>query len=179
MKSLQARIGSLAGLGSGSYARLLERVLEIVSGWAGGIEVPIGFRHGDMTPWNMLTLGQKLFIFDWEYATSASPAAWDLFHFLLHRAVHVRGGSARRAYDSVVGHCATQQQVRIYFRAVGVPLEFIEPLFILYLVDVLTWYLSPMGQRQDPKLAVLTESCKSFLSWLLLRENGGDRATQS
>lgn len=39
--------------------------------------------HGDFTPWNTFVQGDRLYVFDWEYAQPAWPVGFDLAHFLL------------------------------------------------------------------------------------------------
>ena len=39
--------------------------------------------HADFTPWNMFAEGNKLFVFDWEYAVRTCPEGLDFFHFFM------------------------------------------------------------------------------------------------
>ena len=44
---------------------------------------PVGFSHGDFTPWNCFLHDEGLYVFDWEYAGYEFPADYDLIHFLM------------------------------------------------------------------------------------------------
>jgi hypothetical protein len=51
----------------------------------------VGLAHGDFTPWNTFLVGERLYVFDWEYAQPAYPLGYDAVHFTLatHPAAHV------------------------------------------------------------------------------------------
>jgi thiamine kinase-like enzyme len=53
-----------------------------------GIEIPCGITHGDFTPPNTRVDKDRLFLFDWEYASWEAPILWDVFHF------HIKTGKA-------------------------------------------------------------------------------------
>lgn len=48
-----------------------------------GEELPTCLAHGDFTPWNCFSVGDKLYVFDWEYSYDQAPIGYDLIHFLL------------------------------------------------------------------------------------------------
>lgn len=72
---------------------MLKPALE--QGWtnrlAGGIALigldivtqPVALAHGDFTPWNVFMAGDKLYVFDWEYAHWGYPVGYDQVHFAL------------------------------------------------------------------------------------------------
>ncbi len=39
--------------------------------------------HGDFTPWNTFIVNDKLYVFDWEYASDSFSPNYDLIHFIL------------------------------------------------------------------------------------------------
>ncbi len=45
--------------------------------------LPSTLTHGDFTPWNTFFTGEKLYVFDWEYAETHYPCSNDLIHFIL------------------------------------------------------------------------------------------------
>jgi thiamine kinase-like enzyme len=45
--------------------------------------LPVTLAHGDFTPWNTFLMGERLYVFDWEYAQPAYPLAYDAVHFIL------------------------------------------------------------------------------------------------
>jgi hypothetical protein len=44
---------------------------------------PAALAHGDFTPWNSFIVGERLYVFDWEYAHPAYPLGYDQVHFML------------------------------------------------------------------------------------------------
>lgn len=46
-------------------------------------DIPCSLAHGDFTPWNTFFVGDKLYVFDWEYANPRGTVVSDLIHFLL------------------------------------------------------------------------------------------------
>lgn len=55
---------------------------------AGG-SIPCNLAHGDFTPWNTILDGDRLRVFDWEYARFEAPALDDLFHFIVQTQILV------------------------------------------------------------------------------------------
>lgn len=53
-----------------------------------GMQIPCGITHGDFTPPNTRVDKERLFLFDWEYASWEAPILWDVFHF------HIKTGKA-------------------------------------------------------------------------------------
>lgn len=45
--------------------------------------MPVALAHGDFTPWNSFVLGERLYVFDWEYAAEDWPLGYDLAHYVL------------------------------------------------------------------------------------------------
>lgn len=71
-------------LPSGIRSDLLDRVRDVVMRLLSHSGVPTGLVHGDYAPWNSLRLEKRrLYVFDWEYAESASPVLHDAFHRIL------------------------------------------------------------------------------------------------
>lgn len=46
-------------------------------------KIPTAMAHGDFTPWNAFVLGDRLYVFDWEYAGSSYPVGYDCAHYIL------------------------------------------------------------------------------------------------
>jgi hypothetical protein len=70
------------------WQQLGRRALESASLGLDGIEIPCGITHGDFTPPNTRVDKDRLFLFDWEYASWEAPILWDVFHF------HIKTGKA-------------------------------------------------------------------------------------
>ncbi len=46
-------------------------------------KIPLCLCHGDFTPWNTFIQGNRLYVFDWEYARVDWPVGFDFIHFSL------------------------------------------------------------------------------------------------
>ena len=60
-----------------------QRLMAAVSAVAdlhAGVEVETGLWHGDLNPWNTVTVGANLGVFDWEFAGSQRPIGQDNLH---------------------------------------------------------------------------------------------------
>jgi thiamine kinase-like enzyme len=57
----------------------LNECVHRLNDWRG----PFVISHGDFAFWNIHTQGDRLFAFDWEYATAETSPLFDLFHFHL------------------------------------------------------------------------------------------------
>ena len=59
------------------------------------LTVRCGITHGDFAPWNTRVQQEKLLLFDWESADWESPTSWDIFHFDLQTAAHLKKNIGR------------------------------------------------------------------------------------
>ncbi|HEY3520620.1 MAG TPA: phosphotransferase [Rhodanobacteraceae bacterium] len=79
----------------GGSARLEELASNLSPDWRGRLQrqldflrtreelaAPAGLSHGDFTPGNVFSRGDRLCVIDWEYAGRDYPADYDLLHFL-------------------------------------------------------------------------------------------------
>lgn len=64
--------------------------------------ISVCMAHGDFTPWNCFALTDGLYIFDWEYATTA-PVGSDLVHFILS----TRQGQSAKSLVERIRHSVT------------------------------------------------------------------------
>lgn len=90
--------------GSSAYALALRekaastkdhRLIEMVSyidERLGSRVLPFGLLHGDFTPWNILSNGQKVVVLDWEWSQPSAPPLLDIFHFLFQSNIHYFNG---------------------------------------------------------------------------------------
>lgn len=68
---------------SGDWSNRLEAAIHEIDSKAAGMSAPMSSCHGDFTPWNTFLAGDKLYVFDWEYARHNSSPGYDLIHFQL------------------------------------------------------------------------------------------------
>ena len=100
--------------------------------------------HGDFTPWNMFANGNKLFVFDFEYAAMTYPAGLDRYHFFTQTAVFEKHWGA----DEIVVYIGSNDK------------EWIDKeKYTMYLLDVISRYT----MREGTKLT--DEAATPFLLW--------------
>ncbi len=88
--------------------------------------------HGDLAPWNACMRRDQLFLFDWEYSRTNSPAGWDLFHFFLQTNWLV----ARQSPSQIIQRLPSfAKSIAEYCQNVDLDPELLRPLFLLYLVE--------------------------------------------
>jgi thymidylate kinase len=51
--------------------------------------------HGDLTPWNVYSKNNKVFVYDWEFCRQSMPALFDFFHYVIQGKVFSAHPSAR------------------------------------------------------------------------------------
>lgn len=95
--------------------------------------------HADFTPWNMFVEQQKLFVFDFEYASLTYPPYLDYFHFLTQTGIYTKQWKAERIWSDY----KKRKRELGYF--------FTEPDFyyLCYLLDVLERYLNRSNSIQQ------------------------------
>ena len=67
-------------------------------------KVACSISHGDFAPWNTAIADERLFVYDWESAESATPLSWDRFHFHIQTSAFLKRlhvGSSCPAENSV------------------------------------------------------------------------------
>jgi len=136
------------------YFCLLKRSLTIAEEKIGTEKLPFHFSHGDFAPWNAKIVKEKLWLFDWEYADTERLPAWDIFHFT----IQVMGLLGKNSPLEVSKTIEKDEFILIYFRTLNIHKELLKPLFLCYLSDRLSFYIT-----EDP----LNYNSISYLSQLL------------
>lgn len=105
---------AMCHFGSSDYALALrekaesaedQRIVELVTHVEerlGSCVLPFGFLHGDFTPWNILTDGQKVVVLDWEWSLPSAPPLLDMFHFLFQSNLHYFNGRLGELFEHPV-----------------------------------------------------------------------------
>ena len=99
-----------------------------------GEKLPIGFVHGDFTPWNCIYEDGTLRVFDWEYAACPKPVFLDGIHFLLQP-------EFLRQQLSLGQACALLAPLSDYLTAIGCDSIPLTVLVQIYLIEQYTFYL--------------------------------------
>ncbi len=127
--------------GKASLPRALARVREAYA----EREVEFSAYHADFTPWNMFVEGQKLFVFDWEYAMRTCPPGLDRCHWYTQTAVFERKLRAGEILAELPSLPRMQQE-----------------LYLAYLLEVLSRFT--LRERGN----VEGDVARSFAIWLEL-----------
>jgi len=148
---LTERIATLRARGLHYYPHLLDQAIARCVERLKGVPICFGFKHGDFTPWNILGVHDKLFVFDWEYAEESTLPGWDLFHFIVQTSVLVKGLDGRGVLQALRRQLATRPDLEGFLAESGTTREVLGPVFFLYVADVMSWYLLRDGEASDEK----------------------------
>ena len=75
------------------------RAIAAVARAADGHRFEIGAWHGDLTPWNLMTVGGRVQLIDWELAAEGAPLGFDLCHFHTQVGTEMVGADPADALD--------------------------------------------------------------------------------
>lgn len=99
--------------------------------------IPVSFAHGDFTPWNMYSDGNRLYVYDWELAGSSMPMLMDLFHFIFQSQVLLfrnEFSDIKRSINTALSKPLTEKLVNKY--SINAQLH-----YKLYLLFNISYYL--------------------------------------
>jgi thymidylate kinase len=128
-----------------SYGIVLSKTLGRIQDRLGALKLPFRFCHGDFVPWNALALGERLFLFDWEYARRQWLPGFDLFHFLIQTRLLLGKASPARIFREVVAIVSRMEAVRIYWERLQIEERNVCILMLLYLLERVVYhgYVNP------------------------------------
>jgi hypothetical protein len=101
-KSLEARA---SGLPAPSRRAVSEALARIDSRWPRH-RLEVGRWHGDWTPWNMRTVGDRTLIWDWERTDAPVPVGFDMLHYVFQRLVATVRRPAHEHFDRAIAIAA-------------------------------------------------------------------------
>lgn len=82
-----------------SEARALTQLVSRAEERWGDVDVKVGWNHGDWTPWNMSTVGNRAIVWDWEVFSEDVPVGFDALHYAFQAGVRLDGLSPRESLD--------------------------------------------------------------------------------
>ncbi len=108
-------------------------------------KIPVSISHGDFTPWNMYCDEQRLFVYDWEMASSGMPMLFDLYHFTFQSTILSRRKNYRDVEQSNrqwLTHSATEKLIGKY--KINTELH-----YRLYLLFTISYYIRQyLGEKE-------------------------------
>ncbi len=153
----------VAALPEGAERDLAGRTLARLRDGVGDVEFPVGSWHGDWTPWNLAPSAPGgMLVWDWERFASGIPAGYDALHYSGQVGQMRPGGPAE-------GLAATRADLAALLTPFGVTAEALQPVFGLYLVELLVRYTEdaqarmPIGRRWVDALSGCLEVLMSDL----------------
>ncbi|MDR3773941.1 MAG: phosphotransferase [Terracidiphilus sp.] len=172
---VQERIKALDELGAAYDADLARWALEECAVRLGETKVPMGMKHGDFTPWNIVERKGELFIFDWEYAEDLAPFGADMFHFIVQDAVLVKKTAPRALWQEIVQPGEVHRLVSDHFFRAGIDAGLVSCFLALYCADVLTWYMRRSGSAKASGFEQLRLVWRQLLLRFVLDDAGENR----
>lgn len=123
-KDFRARYGRIRPQLETKWRRLLNNAISKLETQP-TLKMNASLSHGDFTPWNTFVEGDRLYVFDWEYAEQARPVGTDIIHFVMNQQ-HTRNLTAQAKIEAA---SATLLQTWT-----GVQSEAIPALLVIYLL---------------------------------------------
>ncbi len=101
-----------------------------------GLRIRVGAWHGDLTPWNLMTSGNRTHLIDWEFAADGVPFGFDLCHFNTQVASEMKASTAdsRRVALDAIDHSARLSPQGL--AGLGIEPENRTAIWRLYLVEL-------------------------------------------
>ena len=128
------RIGKVA---SKFYRHTLELGVRKAEARLKGEQLPFHLSHGDFTPWNTRSGGEKIYVFDWEHSREAGLPAQDVFHFYFQEMRCVQRRNIEEIYVAFLRDRRLRTAIETHLAGVGLTGVPVEYLFILYRLDQL------------------------------------------
>lgn len=84
-QQVRARVDDVCGGVAAAEGQALRAHVDAVEANAGQLDVAFGRWHGDWVYWNMACQADRLWVWDWEHASSGAPVGFDAMHFTFQR----------------------------------------------------------------------------------------------
>ena len=126
---LRARIS--AGVSDPEAVARLTAVADQIERSHQDVTLEFGTWHGDLVPWNLARLGQRLYAWDWESSASDAPLGFDVLHF------HFQVSFVAERCELAQAAATALRNARPVLGALGVATETQSLLAILHLFELL------------------------------------------
>jgi hypothetical protein len=124
--------------------------------WVGDLVHPVGWWHGDWTPWNMTIGPDGPVVWDWERARPGVPVGLDLVHLAFQTS---RRPGGRRPWEAVA---LTIQALHVTLPQLGVRVSRVRPLTGFYLFEIWVRFEEALAagaiDPREPMLSQLPEA---------------------
>ena len=124
----------VAALPDGPERDLAGRALARLRHAVPDVQLPVGSWHGDWTPWNHAPAARDgMLVWDWERFSGGVPVGYDALHYSGQVGAGLHGGPAGAL-------AVTRLQLGALLEPFGVAAEARQPVFVLYLLEILVRY---------------------------------------
>jgi energy-coupling factor transporter ATP-binding protein EcfA2 len=93
----------------------------------------VGFSHGDCAPWNLLPVGDRWCLVDWEAANDQATPFVDLFDYVVQAHALFHRPSRKQLMEGLVGKGWVGAAAQAYADGSGMPTSGLEQFFMTYL----------------------------------------------
>ncbi|MGI9533994.1 MAG: hypothetical protein ACR2NW_03515 [Thermodesulfobacteriota bacterium] len=114
--------------------KIIIKVLNKIENKLNELPLPFHMSHGDFAPWNTYLIGEKLFVFDWEYSEKQALPGNDLFHFVLQTNYLLKNAGPIETYNSILNGIENGLE-NSYWKKLGFGKDEALSLFILYVLQ--------------------------------------------
>lgn len=131
------------------YTRLLhESIMKLENAFG---EYPLEFHpaHGDYAPWNAMVSGEKLYVYDWEYARKKAPAGYDFFHFYIQTLHLLKKITSQEIIKYLENSPEVKDAFDRYSRDFIYAPKFFKDLLRLYILDRFTFYVDEESENMN------------------------------
>jgi thymidylate kinase len=98
---------------------------------AGNPVVATAISHGDLTPWNVYTKDNKVFVYDWEFCRHSMPVLFDFFHYVIQGKVFSATPSPREL-QALLDNLLSEPARSRFLREQGLDAGFYLQLYLLF-----------------------------------------------
>lgn len=163
---LQKRLGRIMHLIDKPYRDLLLSVLVEIDRGIGHRELPVCATHNDFAPWNLRLSGDRLFVFDWEYAEECGNPLQDFLHFRLLRRALKRWPWRNSDMSALLAE--TTAYADTMFGADSGVAAASGALTLHYLLDVISFYVEASGYLapEHPVMRTYLRLLRERAQWL-------------
>lgn len=101
-RELRERLADQVDLDDTSkQVRALVDLVDMIDARSGSTELVFGAQHGDWTPWNLQTVGDRTNVWDWERFGTGVPIGLDQLHYEFHSATTFSGVPPQEALQGL------------------------------------------------------------------------------
>ena len=128
------------------YYNIIKDALSTVENRLGNKVLPFHMSHGDFAPWNTYLVGEKLYLFDWEYSQDSALPGSDLFHFIIQTNFLLGKKDAGEVFK-IIDEVIQSDLGNSYWNKLGIQNEDAISLFILYIVERVAFLVAQDGNK--------------------------------